>query len=353
MLINGRYLAASPSGVQRVASALLQAVDRGIAPSDAERWRLLRPPSARPEQLDSIAQSQVGRRGGQLWEQLELPLAAKGQGLLNLCNTAPILHPRNVVMIHDAQVFTSPASYSRVFVAWYRRLLPTIGRRAARVLTVSEFSKRQLAEFGVAKEENILVVPNGGDHLGHILPDDAKVIEHGLDRSPYVLALSSLQAHKNIRVLLDAVPALRSLNVKLVLAGRADAHAFAQAGLNVAEEVVFTGPVSDRELLGLMRHALAFALPSLTEGFGLPALEAMNCQCPVIAAPAGALPEVCGEAVLYADLNQAEAWADAVRRLVEDGELRARLSATGEARARLFTWERSAKQLLKGLEDLG
>ena len=352
MIINGRYLSAPLTGVQRVASALLRAVDAALPDAEAESWRLVRPSRAPAERLLRLPQSTLVGAGGQVWEQTSLPWAARSQLLLNLCNTGPIAHPRSVVMIHDAQVFTSPSSYSPLFVAWYRMLLPIIARRALRVLTVSEFSSAQLVEAGVTTADRITVIPNGGDHLSQTEADNSVHAELRLGDAPYVLALSSLQDHKNLATLLRAKRDPRTREVPLVLAGRADAAAFAEAGFDTPPGVIFTGPVSDGQLLGLMRKALAFALPSRTEGFGLPALEAFACGCPVIAASAGALPEVCGSAALFVDPNDAEGWADAIVRLVDNRTLATSLSEAGRQRGEGYTWARSGSALLAALREL-
>jgi glycosyltransferase involved in cell wall biosynthesis len=346
IVINGRYLAAPPRGVQRVASALVRQLDHDLSEAELADWRLVRPAGARPAATTRLGERILGPGGGTLWEQTVLPAHAQGATILGFCNTAPLAHGRNIVMIHDAQVYTSPQSYSRAFRLWYRFLLPRLARNGAKIITVSEHTRRALADVGIGKFEDISVVSNGGDHILSITPDYGLVDRLGVE-APFILALSSLQAHKNIRGLLAAKahPALNG--VPLVLAGAAGARDFAEAGVGLPDGVVFTGPVTDGELSALMRRAAVLAFPSLTEGFGLPPLEAMYLDCPVVVSRGGALPEVCGDAALYVEAGDRDGWATTLSRLVGDAAARALLAARGRSQAEKFTWAQSSARLRK------
>ena len=352
MIINGRFLAARPTGVQRVARALVAELDQRAQGTREARWSISRPRGSLAANTDMIDDEIVGSLKGQAWEQIALPRHVRGRLLLSLCNTAPLSHTRNVVMIHDAQVYLSPTSYSFAFRSWYKFLLPYIGRRAQRVITVSNFSKTQLVKFGVANPDNIDVIPNGADHLSRVIPDEAPLDRLGLRGKKFVLAMSSVQAHKNNRILFAAFrqPTLRQ--IPLVMVGSATANLLSASGLSPPPDAIFTGSISDAGLSGLMRHATAFAAPSLTEGFGLPPLEAMSLGCPVIAAPEGAIPEACGHAAIYADAHDPDAWAAAISRCLEDDGLSSTMRRQGRERAATFTWRRSGDQLISILRPL-
>ncbi|MET0377268.1 MAG: glycosyltransferase family 1 protein [Rhizorhabdus sp.] len=342
--INGKFLSASPTGVHRVAHELTAALARRNGDQlHGQPLRVLAPRDTRGQpSFGAIPVKIGGLLTWQFWEQFSLPWRSRGHLLVSLCNLAPVTRSKAVTMIHDAQVFLSPASYSRPFRAWYSIVLPAIGRRHRRILTVSEYSRQQLAHFGVAPLAKIHVVPNGADHILQV-PSDVTIVDRlGLEAGNYVVGLANLQAHKNIPLLLRAFADPRLAGSKLVLVGGADAAAFAARGHAVPPNVVFAGKVSDGGLRGLLEQACCLAFPSTTEGFGLPPLEAMILGCPAIVAPCGALPEVCGEAAVYCSPDDPAAWAGAIGRFLDDATWRDKYVAASQQHAALFTWDRAA-----------
>ncbi len=349
VFVNGRFYAAQMTGVQRVAEELLRAMDDLLSSGQAKSApiEVLRPKGAVASQsFQSITVQPPGRLPWIWWEQIELPWRARGGMLLNLCNLAPAANRRGLIMIHDAQIYITPESYSRAFVALYRLVYPLLARNASCVLTVSEYSKRMIVQYGIAKPDAIRVIPNGVDHMAQRIADFGVITRLGLQDRSYVLALASTQAHKNIAVLFKAFEQMTQTGVKLVLIGGAGTAAFEAKGQTVPPNVVFAGRVTDNEMRGLMERALCYACPSLTEGFGLPPLEAMSVGCPAIIAPCGALPEVCGDAALTAGPNDPDAWVKAIERLFDDPALRNAQAAAGIARASQFTWRKSAALLI-------
>ncbi|MDM0113961.1 glycosyltransferase family 1 protein [Variovorax sp. J22R133] len=364
LVINGKFLQreTSRSGVYRVARELLMALDALFASNPALAaavpCRVLVPRGQDPNLRLSRIRVQSGHRPGEvgpllrrlngvLWEQLVLPRLARGETLVSLCNMGPFGHRDAFTMVHDAQVYSSPDSYSLAFRTWYRTMLPRLGQRNKALLTVSQFSREQLDHFGVAAAAQIRVIHNGCDHILRIAPDDAKVEAAGLAGKRYVVALANTQPHKNIAVLLKAFhsPALR--DVTLVLFGPAKRKDFERLGHPVPPNAMFLGFISDEELSGLIRQASALAFPSTTEGFGIPPLEAMVLGCPVIAAPCGALPEVCGDAVLWADAHDPDPWVSQIVRMCTDEALRQDMRQRGRVHAAHFTWDRAARCLLE------
>lgn len=279
-------------------------------------WHALAPPPS------------LSHRAGHAWEQVALPmLARRFELLVNPANLAPVAFPRNVVVIHDAAALREPGWYSPLYARWQRTVLPVVARRAKLVVTVSEFSRRELRELlGV----EAAVVPGGVDE--RFAPGVVKT------ERPYVLTVASRIARKNLGALEVAARRLAGEGIELVAAGGDRPQFRGGAG---SSSVRFLGHVDDAELPGLFAGALAFVLPSLHEGFGLTALEAMACGTPVVAARAGALPETCGDAALYADPRDPEGIADAIFAAIASDELR----AAGPGRAAQFTWDRTIREL--------
>lgn len=355
LAFNGKFLTARPTGVHRVAYELLTAMDAldftvAGRPMPA---RLLAPRGeiARPAYAH-LPIEPCGVTRAQLWEQFDLPWIGRHELIVNFCNLGPAIARNAITMIHDAQVYITPESYSRTFLAWYRGLLPKLGRRHRRILTVSEYSRQQLAAHGVAPLDRIEVVHNGVDHILAQPAESDAANRLGLVPGRYVVALANIQAHKNVGVLLRAFADPGLADIRLVLIGSADRDAFVAAGHSVPANTLFAGRVSDPALRGLLEQALCLAFPSTTEGFGLPPLEAMLVGCPAVVAPCGALPEVCGDAALYASENDPPAWAAAIRRLADDGDQRMALVEKGRAHAELFTWARAARRVLDIVGDV-
>lgn len=352
--INGKFLGAGLNGVHRTAAhyaSLL--IERGRA--EGHEVRLLAPRPFKPDPefplLDPVVHP--GRFGtGQGWEMLTLPRLAKGALLVNFCNLAPLLHGRSVVMIHDAQTYLHPADYSGRQAAAYRALLPLIGARALRVLTVSEFSRQSLAAHRVGRLDKIDVVHNGTDHILAAKPEPEILAAHDLAPGDYVMVVGSAKGYKNIARVFDAMRSPAPGGLRLVVAGGPGESVYRDKGWSAPERTVFTGFVSDGELRALYEGAAAFAFPSQTEGFGLPPVEAMLCGAPVVAARAGAMPEVCGDGAMLVDPDSTEAWRAALGEVLSNRESRAALRAKGTARATAFSWEASGARLWEVLGGL-
>jgi glycosyltransferase involved in cell wall biosynthesis len=312
-------------GVERVARALAAELPR-VSPG---RYRAMAPPA------------RLAHRAGHAWEQLALPLLARDAELIYCpANLAPLASRRNVVVLHDAAALRHPHWYSHAYAAYQRRLLPAIAHRARQVITVSEFSRAELATTLGLDPELIAVVPNGVNHerfSPDADPDPARAA-HGLER-PYALVVGTRIARKNLAALGEAARLLGAEGIELVAAGSARAYMRAEA--TVAARPL--GYVAEEHLPGLYAGALAVLMPSLYEGFGLPCLEAMACGTPVVASNRGALPETCGEGAIQADPDDAEAFGAAARKAATDEDVRARLRPAGLERARRFTWRRAAE----------
>ncbi len=274
------------------------------------------------------------------------------------CGIAPFLMPKQrylrVTTVHDA----IPALYPETQPLLTRLVFQTLVRASARtadaVLTVSQASADDLHRVYGLPRSTLHAIPNGVTRPEPQLPQDvAAALERlGVER-PYYLYVGALHPRKNLARVCEAFARVRATHpeTRLVIVGPPSwgAHETLRGVLEQARSesgVTFTGFVSDDDLAVLYRGALALVFPSLYEGFGLPALEAMSHGAPVVTSNVSSLPEVVGEAALLVDPTIVEAIADAMARLVVDEPLRARLADAGRRRAAGFTWEDTARRTL-------
>jgi glycosyltransferase involved in cell wall biosynthesis len=305
-------------------------VSRRLHALDPERYRIAMPP----------AWAHSGA-AGHAWEQLALPAFAasrRARAIFSPANLAPVAWPRNVIVMHDAAVLRAPTAYSKAYRAWHRGIGLTAARRARAVVTVSEFSRRELVELGGLDPLRLTVIGGGVDV--RFTPGDGAEAAGALGlHRPYVLTIATDDPRKNLDALVPCAAALAQRGIELVWAGDSRPQ-FARTKPLTGLRAL--GYVPDERLPGLYRGATAFVLPSRYEGFGLTCLEAMACGAPVVAADRAALPEVCGDAALLVDPDDPSAITQAVLAVCEDRPLAARLRAAGIQRARQYTWERAA-----------
>lgn len=343
--VNGRFLTQPVTGVQRYARNVLSEMDAQLQSARATA-PLIVPPGANDPGLAAMPLIAAGRFGGHAWEQAVLPRAWPGH-LLNLCNTAPVVRREQIVCIHDAHVFVAPNSYGRAFRTLYRTLQPLVARRAARVTTVSAHSAREIAHHLSLNPADIAILPNGYEHalawdpaLAGLAPDALRARAGGEER-PFVLVLGSRARHKNLRLALDLAPRLAERGIDLVIAGGAQAI-FAQDAIRPAPNVRLLGVVSDHDLAYLMERALCLLFPSLTEGFGIPVVEAMARGCAVVSSDRASLPEICGDAALLASPDDPEAFLRHIEALSGSEALRRDLVGRGRERVTRYSWAASA-----------
>ncbi|MEQ8814803.1 MAG: glycosyltransferase family 1 protein [Thalassobaculum sp.] len=348
--VNGRFLAQRQTGVQRAAAELVTALDGLLSSDGRSPLTVLAPPDADTGRLrlDGTTVRRIGRCTGYAWEQWELPRAAGGSLLINLGNTAPLLHRRNAILIHDASVFDRPDGYGWKFRTAMRWLLPVLARRAEALFTVSRFSADRLAAHGIANRHGCTVLPSGTEHVARLAVDGGAPARHGLEPGRYVLFVGSPHPNKNLAGALAAIGRVGDPGLRLAVVGAADPRVFAAdapAAARPGDRAVFLGAVDDAEMAGLYAGALALLFPSYYEGSGLPPLEAMALGCPVIASDRASIPEVCGDAARLVDPDDPADMAAAIDRLAADDPARDDLIARGHARAGLFTWRAAAERL--------
>lgn len=285
-------------------------------------------------------------------EQLVLPrvLRRTGANVHHAPNfSVPYLTRRPVVLtIHDLFPYLEPANArSRAAGAVYRATVPLAIRKARVLVAVSHFAARQLAETFGRRVTGVRVVEHGIDHERWRPPTAEHVSavrrQHDLP-ADYLLYVGTAKRNKNLRTLLEAHA---SQHPPLVLAGAGDSE-LAQAGLSPAKgsRVIALGRVSDETLTALYGGTLALLLPSLYEGVGFTALEAMACGAAVVSSSGGALPDTVGDAGLLVPPLDVAAWRDALDRISEQESLRRRLAAAGQDRVKHRSWEQAAREYL-------
>jgi glycosyltransferase involved in cell wall biosynthesis len=346
--INGRFVTREPTGVERYAGELLKALDELISSRqiDASRYHfeLLMPRSntVHVPMLRNIQLRRVGVLAGHAWEQIELPLHSRGAVLLSPCNTGPLAKADQFVTIHDASVFAQPQGYSRAFRWWYRFLLPRLARRCAQVITDSHFSKTELVAYCKLSSQRVEVVYLGKEHVETTASDIQVVARAVSNTRPFVLAVGSLNPNKNLSALVRAAEILGNTEYEFVITGRTNPRVFSASSLEPSARIRHIGYVTDGELKALYERAACFVFPSMYEGFGLPALEAMACACPVLCSRAASLPEICGDAALYFNPDDPTEIAAKIHAVMTDNILRHGLRKKALERANAFSWRRCA-----------
>lgn len=216
-------------------------------------------------------------------------------------------------------------------------------RRHTHVIAISEWTARDLVKVAGVPRQDITVVHHGVNH--ERFPADGP----RPDGRPYFFYVGGFDQRKQVVPLIEAFAEIaRESDCRLVLAGRPDpsqrqAMDAAIARHGVGDSVEILGFVDSDDLPGWYRGAVAHVLPTLYEGFGLTALEAMSCGCPVLTLRASCVPEICGDGALYADPGDWTTWSANMRRVLTDEAFREDLVARGLARAAEFTWARAAE----------
>ena len=253
-----------------------------------------------------------------------------------------------VFTIHDLIHIQLPAEASIAKHIYYRTIVKPACRRARRVLTVSEYSRAQILRWSGVPPDRVVNVGNG---VGPPFSPDGPRRQAG---GPYALFVGNPRPHKGLPTLLQAFRGLPDSDLRLVLAGQLGAEtARSVQCLGVGHRTEIVDSPTDHELACLYRGALVLVLPSLMEGFGLPALEAMACGTPVIASRAGSLPEVVGDAGVLVDALEPDAIQRVIESVLAAPERRVAMRAKGIERARQFTWDAVAAKVRAVLQEAG
>lgn len=266
-------------------------------------------------------------------------------------------------MVYDLTPLLLEGAYPEHFRVRFRLQVADAVKNADRIITISQSAKKDIMDYFKADPEKIEVIYPGFDESVYNAEKDVeadnRVLErHGI-KSPYILFLGAFEPKKNIPRLIEAFEKVKKggdVPHRLVLGGKRswnDKEVFDKiAGSDVKNEIDYIGYVPYRDLPALMRNAAMFVFPSLNEGFGMPPLEAMACGAPVITSNVSSLPEVVGPAGILVDPDNVDEMADAIHKIAVDSNLREELGRKGLEQARLFSWRKSAENVLAVLAQI-
>jgi len=275
----------------------------------------------------------------------------------------PFVRGKKVTTIHDMTLHAYPETVRKKTLWFLRKTLKPSICRADHIVTVSEFSKKEILKYYNVPKDKISVVYCGVDFDRFKPLEDKELLtkvkeKYGIDKE-YFLYLGTLEPRKNLVRLVQAYAAAKREKAEfpcLVLAGGKgwmyeEIFRTVQT-LGLEQDVLFTGYVADEEVPVLMAGAFAFCFPSVYEGFGMPVLEAMACGTPVLTSKDSSMEEIAGEKTVLVDAMSAEDITKGLVRLFEDVKLRMKLSEQGLSKVKEYTWEAGAKQLMQVYEEL-
>ncbi len=338
LYINARFLTQKITGTQRFAIEISKRIIKYLTSTQIE---FLAPRNIINRKLaKSFNPKLFGIFKGHLWEQIDLPIYLRNTNdslLLNLTNTGPLFYRNQIITIHDLAFLRYPQWFSKAFYSYYKFLIPKIAKNSKKIITVSEFSKKELITLLDIPEEKIEVVYNGVSELFKYNPNQRK--------ENFILAVSSLDPRKNFKRLILAFKELNLQDYKLVIVGSENKifrNSEIKTLIKQIPNIEFTGYISDEKLIQLYQKATLFIYPSLYEGFGLPPLEAMACGTPVIVSNTASLPEICGSAAYYVNPYDKNDIAKGIKTLLENKRLQKDLVQKGLQHVKKFNWDKSA-----------
>lgn len=341
--INGRFLTQRMTGVERYAWNMCKAL--AVLGQDFT----IICPHAKVLGCYDISQMHVVRFGignSHFWEQFVLPLFFINKRhfvVFSFTGLGSILVRHKIMTIHDLSFLENPAWFSKPYYYWYKVMTPLAVRTSRHIITVSEFSKREILRFYPFLNENRVTVAYSAvdREQFHDIPQEAPPTEH------FALTVSSLDPRKNFVRLAQAFEGIEGC--KLYIVGNAN-RVFGQQGgiMHQPANVRLLGRVSDEELLRLYHQADCFIFPSIYEGFGLPPIEAMQCGCPVLASDIPVIHEVCGDAAEYFNPFDIQH----IRSTIQDylrqiGQKKPAMQLRGYSNARRFSWTDTARQIIR------
>ncbi len=349
LTVASRFLTQGITGVQRYGiemSRALKKINKDI------NMQFISPKKVLHEQIaEDLNVVKYGLFKGHLWDQVGLLFYLKKAGnplVMNFANTLPILYKNKISAIHDITHVKFPQSRSLFYNLYYKYLFPLMIKTSKHIITVSEFSKKELIEFYKINEEDISVVY---DCVGsQFRPERCYRRDKYSDN--YILAVSSIAYHKNFHGIIEAFSKLRNKKIKLYIVGGLNQKIFGKKSYEILRKIKtnsnirFLGAVSDKELIILYSNAQCFIYPSFYEGFGLPPLEAQACGCPAVVSDIPVFREVYKGSAVFCDPYDTFDVASKIDTVLQSKYLRLELIDKGFINAENYDCNKSAAKLL-------
>lgn len=338
IIINGRFLIHRITGVERYAREIIYELDK-IVPKN-KVCLAVPPETTNLPKLINIDIVKIGKLHNRLWEHLSFPLYVIMQRAisLNLCNVAPILAP-GIVCIHDVKVAATPQFFSEKFLLWYKVLFANATKRAKKIITVSNFSKKEIIKYYKVNEKKICVIPSSWEHIKKISFDDTVLKKNNLVKYKYFFSMSSLEPNKNFKWIAEC--ARKNPQYTFVVAGSINNKVFSDGlDFKCPSNMLLTGYISDEEAKSLEKYSYGFLFPTLYEGFGLPPLEAIGAGCnTIVLSDTEVMHEIYGNSANYINPNVYELDFSNLKKIDDAQRILNR-----------FTWGENARLLLELLE---
>jgi glycosyltransferase involved in cell wall biosynthesis len=342
IVINTRFLTQNTTGVQRYAIEICNRFPQKIKHKKivfvAPKGILIN-----KNKLNSKDVKQFGNFKGHLWEQIDLVNFLRKNNnpiLINFGGIGPVFYKNKITYVHDLAFKYYPETFSFLFQKMYNIFVPISARNSLRVITVSNYVKKDIETH--FKINNIDVVYCA--HSNHFK-------NLNLKKEKIILAVSSLDPRKNFNRIINAYQQLDT-DYKLYFVGT-KSKSFSEVNIDkdaTDENIIFTGYLSDNDLIKLYNRAEVFIYASLFEGFGMPPLEAQASGCPCIVSNKTSLPEVYLDSVEYCEPESVTSIKDKLEFLINNKERRDELVKKGHKNTSRFSWDMSAKKLTSIIE---
>ncbi|MFD1161312.1 MULTISPECIES: glycosyltransferase family 4 protein [Hwangdonia] len=345
IVINARFLTQKMTGVQRYAFEICNLLPKKIG---NKKIVLVAPKATIINKLDNdIDIVFYGNLKGQLWEQISLPIFLnknKNPLLINFVGIAPVFYKRKVMFLYDLAFKHYPEWFSYSFQKPYNLLIPLSLKNSLKIITDSNYVKEDIHKVYKISNDNIYVI--------YAAPS-VKFKNLNLKKEKFILTVSSIDPRKNLQRVIKAFNELNS-DYKLVIVG-SKSKTFSNIELNEKKynrNIIFTGYLSDEDLIKLYNRAEVFIYASLFEGFGIPPLEAQACGTVCVVSNTTSLPEVYEDSVEYCDPHSIESIKNAIKKLLIDSNRRNQLKKKGEKNVNRFSWNDSTNRLVKKIEGI-